>query len=109
MARDQPGGYLLTAQVPSGMKVARAWLRLLHGTGESVVPRGGWPVAEIARGRSRERVAQVVEATRARVAMRGTEADRFVVAMKPGNAGGAKGADHPGLLGGQPRLRGRSR
>src|SRR6266536_2956604 len=91
------GDTCLTAQVPSGTKVARAWLRLLHGTGESVVPRGGWPVAEVACGRSRERVAQVVEAARARVA------------MKPGNAGRAKGADHPGLFGGQPRLRGRSR
>jgi hypothetical protein len=109
LARDQPGGYLLTAQVPSGVKVARAWLRLLHGTGESVVPRGGWPVARVACGRSRERVAQVVEAARARVAMWGTEADRFVVAMKPGNAGRVKGADHPGLFGGQPRVRGRSR
>ena len=53
--------------------------------------------------------AQVVEAARARVAMWGTEADRFVVAMKPGNAGRVKGADHPGLFGGQPRVRGRSR
>jgi len=55
LARDQPGGYLLTAQVLSGMKVARAWLRLLHGTGESVVPRGGWPVAGLpAAGRESE-------------------------------------------------------
>jgi hypothetical protein len=32
---------------------------------------------------------------------RGTGADRLVVAMKPGNAGRAKGAGHPGLFGGQ--------
>jgi hypothetical protein len=34
--------------------------------------------------------------------MRGTGAGRLVVAMKPGNAGGAKGTGHPGLLDGQP-------
>ena len=36
--------------------------------------------------------------------MRGTGADRLVVVLKPGNAGGAKGTGHPGLLGGQPGL-----
>jgi hypothetical protein len=34
--------------------------------------------------------------------MRGPGADRLVVATMPGNAGGAKGAGHLGLLGGQP-------
>jgi RNA-directed DNA polymerase len=34
--------------------------------------------------------------------MRGTGADRPVVAMRPGNAGGAKGTGRPGSLGGQP-------
>ena len=34
--------------------------------------------------------------------MRGTGADRLVVATMPGNAGGAKGAGHLGWLGGQP-------
>ena len=38
--------------------------------------------------------------------MRGTGADRPVVAVKPGNAGGAKGAGHPGSFGGQPRCAG---
>jgi len=33
--------------------------------------------------------------------MRGTEADRLGVAVKPGNAGGATGTGHLGLLGGQ--------
>src|SRR5215207_820787 len=36
------------------------------------------------------------------VPMRGTGADRLVVATMLGNAGGAKGAGHLGLLGGQP-------
>jgi hypothetical protein len=33
--------------------------------------------------------------------MRGAGADRLVVAVKPGNAGGAKGAGCPGSFGGQ--------
>jgi RNA-directed DNA polymerase len=37
--------------------------------------------------------------------MRDAGADRPVVAMRPGNAGGAKGAGHPGVLSGQPQLR----
>jgi hypothetical protein len=43
--RDELGGSLLIAQVVSGMKVARAWVRLLHGTGEPVALRSGQPVA----------------------------------------------------------------
>ncbi len=34
MSRDEPGGYLLTDQVVSGVEVARAWLRLWCGTWE---------------------------------------------------------------------------
>jgi hypothetical protein len=34
--------------------------------------------------------------------LRGTGADRLVVAMMPGNAGGAKGTACPGSFGGQP-------
>ena len=34
--------------------------------------------------------------------MRGTWADRSVVAVRPGNAGGAKGTGHPGVVGDQP-------
>jgi hypothetical protein len=34
--------------------------------------------------------------------LRGTGADRLVVVVKPGNAGGAKGTACPGLVGGQP-------
>ena len=37
--------------------------------------------------------------------MRGTGADRPVVARNPGNAGGAKGLGHPGGNGGQPLRR----
>ena len=34
LPREEPGGYLLTALVVSGMKVARARFRLHNGTGE---------------------------------------------------------------------------
>jgi len=37
--------------------------------------------------------------------MRGTGADRPVVAQSPGNAGGAKGSGHPGVDAGQPLRR----
>ena len=37
LARDEPGGCLLIAQVVSGIEVARAWFRLLYGTWEPVV------------------------------------------------------------------------
>src|SRR5512132_1718574 len=57
-----------------------------------------WPAA----GRL-EREPQVAETARGRVVTRGTGADSLVVAGKPGNAGGATGAGHPGLQAGQPR------
>ena len=38
LPRDEPGGYLFTAQAVSGIKVARARLRLWHGTWEPVAP-----------------------------------------------------------------------
>lgn len=57
----------------------------------------------------REGVHQVGNTSRCGVPSRGTGADRLVVAVKPGNAGGAKGTDHPGLLGGQPVLLGGAR
>ena len=38
LARDEPGGYLSTAQVVSGMEAARARLRLWCGTWEPVAP-----------------------------------------------------------------------
>ena len=41
--------------------------------------------------------------------MRAAGADRPVVAVMPGNAGGAKGADHPGSFDGQRQSCGMSR
>ena len=38
---DEPGGCLFIGQVVSGMEAARAWVRLLHGTWEPVVPWDG--------------------------------------------------------------------
>ena len=43
---------------------------------------------------------------RSRVPKRGTGADGFVVVMKPGNAGGAKGPDSPAEDTGQPAMGG---
>jgi hypothetical protein len=97
LLREEPGRGLLTGQVVSGMKVARAWSRLSCGTWEPVAlrPRAAW-------GRWRKGDPQAAGTARGRVPKRGTGADRPVVAMKPGNAGGAKGAGRPGSLGGQP-------
>ena len=38
LLRDEPGGYLSTAQVVSGLKVARAWSGLSDGTWEPARP-----------------------------------------------------------------------
>ena len=98
MLRDEPGGYLLTALVVTGVKVARARFRHWHGTCEPVAPMvlaGCWA------GRSKG-VPQAAETARGRVPVRGTGADRLVVAVRPGNAGGAKGTGRLGSLGGQP-------
>ncbi len=43
-SRDESGGCLFIDQVVSGMKAARAWVRLLHGTWEPVVSRNDRPV-----------------------------------------------------------------
>lgn len=104
--RDEPGGNLFTAQVVSGVEAARAWFGLWYGTWEPVVsiPRSGGMALWSQKGDP-----QAEETVRGRVPMRGTGADRLVVAMRPGNAGGAKGTDHPGLFDGQPQLCGRSR
>jgi hypothetical protein len=105
LPRDQPGGHLLTAQVASGIKAARAWLRLLRGTCEPATSILGLTGEE--SGSIREGESQAVETARDRVPTRGAGTDRPVIARKPGNAGGAKGAGCPGLLTGQPQ--GRSR
>ena len=102
LLRDEPGGCLLTGQVVTGVKVARARFRHQHGTWEPVAPMalaGCW--AGQPKG-----VPQAAETVRGRVPVRGTGADRLVVAVRPGNAGGAKGTGCPGSLVGQPALPG---
>jgi hypothetical protein len=100
LSRDEPGRGLLTGQVVTGAEVARVRIGHRHETWEPVapaVPAGCWI------GRSKE-VPQAAETARGRVPVRGTGADRLVVAVRPGNAGGAKGTGRPGALGGQPML-----
>src|SRR6266498_3579297 len=85
-------GYLLTARVVTGMKAARAQLRLLCRTWE--------PIASMRRENSKWRTHEEP------VLMRSEGTDGFVVAVKPGNAGGAK---EPGDLAegaGQPVMGG---
>jgi hypothetical protein len=100
LPREEPGGNLSTAQVVSGMKVARAWLRLLSGTWEPAAPIA-WPSGKHP-GAAREGDPQAAATVRGRVPRRSTGADCLVVAVKPVNAGGAKGAAYPGVLAGQP-------
>jgi|SRR5450755_4606901 len=83
MPRDEPGGSLLTGQVVSGMKVARARFGLRCGTWEPVAPR---PRASSGASMG---LRSFVEArtpssrsARGRVVMRGTGADHLVVVMK---------------------------
>ena len=98
MPRDESGGCLLTGQVVTGVKMARAQIRHRHGTWEPVapaVPVGWW--ADRSKG-----ALQAAETVRGGVPVRGTGADRLVVAARPGNAGGAKGTGCPGSFGGQP-------
>jgi hypothetical protein len=101
---DESGGCLPAARAVSGVKAARAWSGLLDGTCEPVVL--AW---RLAAGWAWEGELQAVQTVRGGVPMRDTGADRPVVAVKPGNAGGAKGAGHPGLLGGQPDVAGGAR
>jgi len=100
LPRDESGGCLFIGLVVSGMKVARARFRRWCGTWERLAPMllaGCWT------GR-REGESQAAETVRERVPMRGRRADRLVVVMKPGNAGGAKGTGCPGSLGDQPAM-----
>jgi hypothetical protein len=97
LPRDESGGYLSTALVVSGMKVARARFRLRCGTWERLAPIRSVPCW---RDR-REGGPQAAETVRGRVPMRGRRADRPVVAVMPGNAGGAKGTGCPGSVGDQ--------
>ena len=98
LPRDEPGGYLSTALVVSGIKVARARFRRWCGTWERLAPilsTGCWA------GR-REGEPQAAETVRGGVPMRGRRADYPVVAVMPGNAGGAKGMGCPGSFVDQP-------
>jgi hypothetical protein len=101
-SRDEPGGDLLTAQAVSGIKAARALLRLWCGTWEPVVPTPTAVQWTATVPRPREGGPQAAGTARGRVPTRGTGTGRLVVATMPGNAGGAKGAGHPGSIGGQP-------
>ncbi len=103
---EKPESSLLTARAASGIKAARARLRLSCGTWEPAVSMPG--KTRHSPGRTRKGDPQAAETARGGVPKRGAGTDCPVVVMKPGNAGGAKGAGYPGLLGGQPR-RGRSR
>jgi hypothetical protein len=101
LPREESGGNLFTAQVVSGMKVARAWPRLLSGTWEPAAPIA-WPHGKYP-GEAREGDPQAAGTARGRVPTRSAGTDCLVVVEKPGNAGGAKGAAYPGLLVSQPR------
>ena len=105
LPRDEPGGGLLTGQVVTGVEVARARFRRRHGTWELSPQRcrdGCW--TDRPKG-----APQAADTARGRVPVRGTGADRLVVAVRPGNAGGAKGPGCPGSLGGQPAWPGGAR
>jgi len=108
--RDESGSNLFTAQAVSGIKVARAWSGLWQGTWEpvaSIVSCRSLGLLQPPGGREGER--RGAETLRRRVPMRGTGADRPIRALRPGNAGGAKGAGHSGSIGGQPPDGGMSR
>jgi len=102
LPRDESGGYLSTALVVSGMKVARARFRRQCGTRERLAPM---PLAGCWTG-WRKGEAQAAETVRARVPMRGRRADRLVVVRTPGNAGRAKGTGRPGSFDDQPAMPG---
>ena len=102
LLRDGSGGCLLTGQVVSGMKVARARFRRQCGTRERLAPM---PLAGCWTG-WRKGEAQAAETVRARVPMRGRRADRLVVVRTPGNAGRAKGTGRPGSFDDQPAMPG---
>ena len=105
--RDESGGYLSTAQMVSGIQVARACFRLWYRTWEpvvSIVLAGTQRISCQRKGGPQE-----AKTPRGGVPMRGTGADRPVRAVKPGNSGRAKGTDNLGLHSGQPLLGGMSR
>lgn len=66
--REESGGYLLTAQVVSGMEVARAWSGLLRGTREPVASKR----TPVDAGGERERRQEVVSLKGVEYRSRGT-------------------------------------
>lgn len=97
LLRDESGGCLSIGQMVSGTKVARARFRRWCGTWERLAPIQS-PACWSGR---REGEPQAAETVRGGVPMRGRRADHPVVAMKPGNAGRAKGMGCPGSFGDQ--------
>src|SRR4029450_12231723 len=102
---DEPDGSLPTGQVVPGTKAARARFRRQPRTWEPPAPMGP---AACWSGR-RKGAPQAAGTARGGVPVRGRGADRPVVAVMPGNAGGAKGAGCLGLLGGNRAGRGGAR
>ncbi len=88
LVRDKLGGYLFTDQAVTGAKVVRARFRLLCGT---------WEPSRRCKGKSPSG-----RPMRRKVPKRRGGADWPVVAMKPGNAGGARGPTCSVLGIGQP-------
>jgi hypothetical protein len=106
----KPEGYLFTALAVSGVKGTRAWSGRWYGTWEPVVPI----VRSVQLGAGlppwpEEGELQADETVRGRVPMRSTGTDRLVVAVRPGNTGGAKETGHPDWWAGQPLSGGMSR
>jgi hypothetical protein len=105
MPREQPGRNLSTAQAVSGTQVARAWLGLCYGTWEPVaLNEDGWlvqPSGTAGLGlpaRPSKGDPQAVDQQEAEYRRQRTGTDHLVVAVKPGNAGRAKGVGRPGQL-----------
>jgi len=73
----QPEGNLPTAQVVSGMEVARAWLRLWCKTWEPVASKAAVGLGE-RPARPSKGEPQAAETARGRVPTRGTGTDRLV-------------------------------
>jgi hypothetical protein len=74
------------------------------GSAVSIIAVGTWRPGGAGRvlDRPAEGSTQAAETARGRVLVGGTGTDRLVVAVRPGNAGGARGPGCPGSLGGQP-------
>ena len=105
----EPGGYLFTTWAVSGMKETRAWSGRWCGTWEPVTPIMRSVQLDLVSPWPEEGELKAEETVRGRVPSRSSGTDRLVVALMPGNAGGAKETGHPGLFVGQPLSGGMSR